>query len=80
MKRRVTNPVFNEKFNFDLNSDQIANTTIVVKVMNGIDSTKSSFTGVTILGSESSGNGQEHWLCMMKCLSKHVDAWHTLYT
>ena len=80
VKRKVTNPAFNEKFNFDLNADRIAYTTIVVKVMNSIDSTKSSCAGVTILGYESSGNGQEHWLCMMKCLSKHVDAWHTLYT
>lgn len=80
VKRKVTSPVFNEKFNFDLTADQIAYTTIVVKVMNNIDSTKSSCAGATVIGYESSENGQEHWLCMMKCLSKHVDAWHNLYS
>ena len=80
VKRKVTSPVFNEKFNFDLSADQIAYTTIVVKVMNNTDSTKASCAGATVIGYESCGNGQEHWLGMMKCLSKHVDAWHSLYS
>ncbi|XP_028406880.1 synaptotagmin-4-like isoform X2 [Dendronephthya gigantea] len=80
VKRKVSSPVFNEKFNFDLNADQIAYTTIVLKVMNSIDSNKSSCIGATVIGYESSENGQEHWMCMMKCLSKHVEAWHNLYT
>lgn len=79
VKRRVTNPVFNEKFNFDLSSDQIAYTTLVIKVVNNIESTPPACLGATVIGYESSGDGQEHWLCMMECLSQHVDAWHTLY-
>lgn len=78
VKRKVTNPVFNEKFNFDLTSDQIAYTTIVVKVINNMNSS-SGCLGVTVIGYESPANGQEHWLCMMECLSQHVDAWHNLY-
>lgn len=80
VKRKISSPVFNEKFNFDLRADQIAYTTIVVKVMKSIDSNKSTCIGATVIGYESSENGQEHWMCMMKCLSKHVEAWHNLYT
>lgn len=76
LKRKVTCPVFNERFNFDLNADQISYTTIVLKM---IDNTTSSCCGVTVIGHESFGNGQEHWIHMMKCLSKHVDVWHDLY-
>ena len=78
VKRKLTNPVFNEKFNFDLSADEIAYTTIVVKVMNNLGDSRC--TGATVIGYESAENGQSHWLCMMKCLSKHVDAWHTLHS
>ena len=78
VKRRVTNPVFSEKFNFDLTSNQIAYTTLVIKIMNNVESAPTCL-GATIIGYESSGDGQEHWLCMMECLSQHVDAWHALY-
>lgn len=76
VKRKVSCPIYNEKFNFDLSNDQILHTSIVLKVINNVNS---SCVGTAVIGYESSGHCKEHWLSMMKFLSKHVDAWYNLY-
>ncbi|KXJ25983.1 synaptotagmin-1 isoform X2 [Exaiptasia diaphana] len=83
VKRKTLNPVFNEKFNFNVNSDQISLTTVVLKVVNHYDvnygSGGSGGMGQVVLGYNSLGSGQEQWNSMLESPSRHIEKWHKIY-
>lgn len=83
VKRKTLNPVFNEKFNFNVNSDQISLTTVVLKVVNHYDvnfgTGGSGGMGQVVLGYNSQGSGQEQWNSMLESPSRHIEKWHKIY-
>lgn len=79
VKRRSLNPVYNEKFNFNVSADQISLTTIVLKIVNHSEiSNGGGSLGAVILGFDSLGSGQEQWKSMIESPSRHVEKWHKL--
>ncbi|XP_031564509.1 synaptotagmin-1-like isoform X2 [Actinia tenebrosa] len=81
VKRKTLNPIYNEKFNFNVTSDQISLTTVVLKVVNHYDVTHGGGGGLgqVILGYNSQGSGQEHWNAMVESPGRHVEKWHKVY-
>lgn len=79
VKRRSTNPVYNEKFNFNVSADKISVTTVVLKVVNHyhVDSSAGNL-GAVVLGFDSFGPGQEQWNSMIESPSRHTEKWHEL--
>ena len=79
VKRKTLNPVYNEKFNFNLSADQISMTTVILKVANHFDiSSNGGNLGTTLLGFNSQGSGQEQWNSMISSPSRHIEKWHKL--
>ncbi|XP_058951631.2 synaptotagmin-4 isoform X2 [Pocillopora verrucosa] len=80
VKRRSLNPVYNEKFNFNISADQISLTTVMLKIVNHSEiNTGGGSLGTAILGFDSFGSGQEQWKSMIESPSRHVEKWHKLY-
>lgn len=80
VKRRSLNPVYNEKFNFNISADQISLTTVVLKIVNHSEiNVGGGGLGTVILGFDSFGSGQEQWKSMIESPSRHIEKWHKLY-
>lgn len=80
VKRRSLNPVFNEKFNFNVSADQISLTTVVLKIVNHSEiNVGGGGLGTVILGFDSFGSGQEQWKSMIESPSRHIEKWHKLH-
>jgi len=79
VKRRSLNPVYNEKFNFNVSADQITLTTVVLKIVNHSEiNVGGGVLGTVILGFDSFGSGQEQWKSMIESPSRHIEKWHKL--
>lgn len=79
VKRKTLNPVYNEKFNFNVSADQISMTTVVLKITNHFDVTSGGGNlGTILLGFNSQGSGQEQWNSMIASPSRHIEKWHKL--
>ena len=79
VKRKTLNPVYNEKFNFNVSADQISMTTVVLKIANHFDVTSGGANlGTILLGFNSQGSGQEQWNSMIASPSRHIEKWHKL--
>lgn len=80
VKRRSLNPVYNEKFNFNVSADQISLTTVVLKIVNHSEiNVGGGGLGTIILGFDSFGSGQEQWKSMIESPSRHIEKWHKLH-
>ncbi|XP_068693577.1 synaptotagmin-4-like isoform X1 [Montipora foliosa] len=80
VKRRSLNPVYNEKFNFNVSADQISMTTVVLKIVNHSEiNVGGGSLGSVILGYDSLGSGQEQWKSMIESPSRHIEKWHKLH-
>ena len=80
VKRRSTNPVYNEKFNFNVSAEEISLTTVVLKIANHCQAASGAASlGMLVLGFDSFGSGQEHWNSMLESPSRHTEKWHKLH-
>ncbi|XP_048583829.1 synaptotagmin-1 isoform X2 [Nematostella vectensis] len=77
VKRRTLNPIYNEKFNFNVTADQISHTTVALRVANHREAHAPSL-GLVLLGYNSRGSGQEQWHGMLESPSRHIEKWHKI--
>ena len=64
-KSRGSNPVWNERFLFDVDDETIGEYSITIKVMNHDLLTSDEVIGEVNIGPRCEGSGREHWDDMM---------------
>ncbi|CAB3241510.1 unnamed protein product [Arctia plantaginis] len=78
VKKNTLTPVYNEALVFDLPSENVFDTTLLVKVIDYDRIGSNELIGCTAIGSTLIGIGREHWLQMLDNPRKPVAQWYPL--
>ncbi|XP_029378303.1 synaptotagmin-1-like [Echeneis naucrates] len=78
IKKNTLNPYYNESFSFEVPCEQIEKVQVAVTVLDYDKIGKNDAIGKVLLGSNSTGTEQRHWLDMLANPRRPIAQWHSL--